>query len=239
MEEAMANRCSVYLLENDPNESAEGLAQDLGEWGWSIPWSFQLLASANPRPCPSRIWKTEEDQLIAITADFDAGRRRLAEFLKALPTSEAGGVFDAEKLAEKIAATEAHLKGRDARFRFVLLEAAEILEMGLGGDDEEDEDDEDYEYEDGEYEDELPESLGAANAQLIESIVESCVEGFEPIFADLAGTAKIFGVHKAWESLGLDAWEDTAYYSVAQGRHAQAAARKDRRKGFFGRLFGH
>ncbi len=114
----MANRSHVYTYSTDPLTH-----KDLSEWKWAIPVAHQLLASGNPRVAESHIWNN--DQKIAIEADFAAGIERLSAFLGWLQRQPE--VANPAALAKAIQRTQAFFEKSENRKPFVLLEAAEIF----------------------------------------------------------------------------------------------------------------
>ena len=121
----MANRCYLYASDRAP--SLEHPLRDeefveIAEWGWYMPIAFELLASANPAPCPST--QFEGPDAVALTSDYDTGVSRLLRYLGRIDSSDA--VLLRNKAAVFFASPA-------RRRRYFLLEPEEVMD-NYGGD---------------------------------------------------------------------------------------------------------
>jgi hypothetical protein len=117
----MANRSYLYASDLVPArdiEKAKRRIVGISEWNYDIPVAYKLLASGAPEACISSIWKF--DGKIAIVSDYEAGVRRLFEYLDRIPKSLIGSHRD-----------EAHvfLSAPENKRRHFVLECGEIFQM--------------------------------------------------------------------------------------------------------------
>jgi len=115
----MANRSHIYTFSKESSVQHK----DLSEWKWAIPIAHQLLVSGQPRAVHSHVWNN--DDKIAIEADFDPGLARLFRFLHWFAQQE--GVSGTEVLERQIRRTQEFFERRENRKPLALLEAAEIF----------------------------------------------------------------------------------------------------------------
>jgi hypothetical protein len=97
----------------------------IGEFSYDIPVVFRLLMSVNPRVCYSLIW--DNDEPMALAADYDAGLARLAAFVARIDLPEAQPMIQ-EALD--------FLNNPDNKLDYFVLEAGELYAMGDGPEDE-------------------------------------------------------------------------------------------------------
>lgn len=136
----MANRSYLYSLSNRPTSYADrpDTISGLSEWAYSVPFSYQLLMSGDPRLCASLISDGFDNEppgkktrLYAISSDFDLGFARLKKFFSILrPIAVGTSPTLTSQLDETIAFLEAH------RDHYLLLETIELDSMTEQGEDD-------------------------------------------------------------------------------------------------------
>lgn len=89
----MANRSYLYSLSNQPKSYSDrpDTISGLSEWPYSIPFTYRVLMSGNPKLCASLVSDGFDDespdnktQLYAISSDFALGFARLKKFIEVL-----------------------------------------------------------------------------------------------------------------------------------------------------------
>lgn len=115
----MSNRSYLYV-----RDKQSGRMDGVSEWPGDIPLSHLLLASVHPQLVSSNIWESE--QLLAIRADFEAGRSRLFDFLKRVQHE---GLLPDTELEEAVREAADFLGRWEGRELEVILEPTEVLEM--------------------------------------------------------------------------------------------------------------
>lgn len=117
----MANRSYLYASNVIPTKNAKTSNRKLmgiSQWNYDIPIVYKILLCANPKICPSSIWKNQDG--IAIVGDYAAGVQKLEAFLSKIT------IKSAEPLV-----TEAleFLKNPKNINEYFVLECGEIFEM--------------------------------------------------------------------------------------------------------------
>ncbi|WP_444932020.1 hypothetical protein ACJJIF_09740 [Microbulbifer sp. SSSA002] len=89
----MANRAYLYSLNHQPKSYSDrpDTISGLSEWPYSVPFTYRVLMSGNPKLCTSLVSDGFEDdspdsktRLYAISSDFEAGFARLKKFIEVL-----------------------------------------------------------------------------------------------------------------------------------------------------------
>ncbi|MGQ3013782.1 MAG: DUF7822 domain-containing protein [Flavobacteriales bacterium] len=127
----MANRSYLYALDFDPAENphkAGGRSRGIAEYNYYLPLPFQILVSADPKICRSVIW--DYDDAIAIRGRYKEGRDRLFRFLEEL---SARNIYPETELRLHISRTRAFLNNEENHLDYMILECAELFEMGDNG----------------------------------------------------------------------------------------------------------
>lgn len=121
----MANRCYLYSLNIYPDEMGKLKAIPLSEASYDIPLIYKILLSQTTDITKSLIFDGKLP--LALTADYDAGVKKLEEFF-----AKASNYIDKEK-ADNILS---FLKDPKNRQEYIHLEAAEICDMMICDDDD-------------------------------------------------------------------------------------------------------
>lgn len=116
----MSNRVCLFSTNFVPGTDVEERhVVGLSEWGNDLPIGFKILASANPRKCPSLIFEDSESG--AVIADFDPGVARFLDFLARIPHPAVLA------LAEE---ARSFLSAENNKNRYILLEPEEYFWLG-------------------------------------------------------------------------------------------------------------
>ena len=124
----MANRSYLYSIDFDRTKGERKTGEKifgLSEYPYSIPLSYKILVSQDPKISKSINWDYEHP--IAIQGDFGKGKNRLLDFLKEL---QGENLFDKQELEKQINETKTFLNNH--QLKNIILECGEIYEMGDG-----------------------------------------------------------------------------------------------------------
>jgi hypothetical protein len=79
----MSNRVCLFSTNIVPGtDTADRKIVGIAEWGNDLPIGFKILASGNPRKCPSLIF---DEPALAVVANYDDGVKRFLDFLGRIP----------------------------------------------------------------------------------------------------------------------------------------------------------
>lgn len=142
----MAHRAYLYSVNKPPLENVEGLAapKSLSEWPSQVPFSYEVLMSADPQLCPSLLGDGLEDddsdnptKLWANYSSWELGFERMQKLLgilKALPRvprvddADKPSELTLEELHQRVEETEKFLLA--VKGEYVVLETVEIDLLG-------------------------------------------------------------------------------------------------------------
>lgn len=120
----MANRSYLYSIDFDRTQKERDKEKIFGlsECNYSLPLSYQILASQDSKVSLSINW--EYEQPIAIQGDFEKGKQKLLSFLDELSKTD---LFELSELQEKIDNTKKFLN--EHALKYIILECGELYEL--------------------------------------------------------------------------------------------------------------
>lgn len=124
----MANRSYLYAIDFDRTVGEREKGQrifGLSEYPYSIPLSYKILVSQQPKISKSINWDYEYP--IAIQGNFKEGKQKLFDYLDQLSELD---LFDREEFTRQVSETETFLNAHE--LENILLECGELYEMGDG-----------------------------------------------------------------------------------------------------------
>lgn len=120
----MAHRSYLYVVDEIPGEAATSArVRGLSEWKGDVPLVHLILITGSPRLVPSTSWNAPT---VAILGDFDQGVANLERLFAQLPANE--------ETQRQIAEARGILSDPSRRGRYLLLEVAEIHQLGVSDD---------------------------------------------------------------------------------------------------------
>ena len=193
----MANRSTLYAMEESADGAQPKRMWGLSEWPWDIPVSHLILVGAEPQMCHSYVWNF--DGKIAVRGDFVRGRQQFFTFLELLRQR---AILPAAELDEAIADARAVLDVPSGDRLVMLLEAGEILEMMDVSDQD---------------------SLEKLNENEVfgQTLSE---KDFPGLLDSLEKQAAADGVAAVWGRLGITDWSDLTWLGLEQAYPPSPAA---------------